>query len=75
MNSTKKNLYFFFPYRGVGGVPVLFLRLANYLEKLDLYNIFLIDYQDGYMANNYNQKSNIRFVSYSQDTKFCIRAL
>ncbi|MCT7511864.1 glycosyltransferase family protein [Aliarcobacter cryaerophilus] len=69
MNSTKKDLYFFFPYKGVGGVPVLFLRLANYLEKLDLYNIFLIDYQNGYMANNYNQKSNIRFISYSQDTK------
>lgn len=68
MNSTKKNLYFFFPYRGVGGVPVLFLRLASYLEKLNSYNIFLIDYQDGYMANNYNQKSNIKFIPYSQDT-------
>lgn len=64
MNSTKKNLYFFFPYRGVGGVPVLFLRLANYLSNLNMYNIFLIDYEDGYMAQNYDKQKNIQLVLY-----------
>jgi len=64
MSLTKKNLYFFFPYRGVGGVPVLFLRLAHYLSSIDKYNIFLIDYKDGYMANNYDKNKDIKFVTY-----------
>ncbi len=64
MSLNKQNLYFFFPYRGVGGVPVLFLRLANYLADLNLYNIFLIDYEDGYMAQNYKKSKNIQFVQY-----------
>jgi hypothetical protein len=68
MNLTKKNLYFFFPYRGVGGVPVLFLRLANYLSNMNVYNIFLIDYEDGYMAKNYDKDSGVKFVGYSQNT-------
>ncbi|MBT5490970.1 hypothetical protein HOK00_01290 [bacterium] len=67
MNLTKKNLYFFFPYRGVGGVPVLFLRLANYLSNMNVYNIFLIDYEDGYMAKNYDKDSGVKFVVYSQN--------
>lgn len=67
MSLNKQNLYFFFPYKGVGGVSVLFLRLASYLVNLNLYNIFLIDYEDGYIAKNYDQKSNIKFISYSQD--------
>lgn len=65
MNSTKRNLYFFFPYRGVGGVPILFLRLANYLSNINSYNIFLIDYVDGYMAKSYNKSKNILLVKYA----------
>jgi len=64
MTLNKKNLYFFFPYRGVGGVPILFLRLANYIAKLNLYNIYLIDYEDGYMAKNYDKNANIQFIDY-----------
>jgi len=67
MNLIKKNLYFFFPYRGVGGVPILFLRLANYLSILDLYNIYLIDYEDGYMAKNYDKSKDIQFEKYQID--------
>lgn len=72
MNS-KKNLYFFFPYRGVGGVPVLFLRLANYLSFIDLYNIFIIDYEDGYMATNYSRAKNIQLVEYNTNTNIEFR--
>jgi hypothetical protein len=68
MNLTKKNLYFFFPYCGVGGVPVLFLRLTNYLSNMNVYNIFLIDYESGYMAKNYDKNSSIKVVAYSQNT-------
>lgn len=48
-----RRIVFFFPYHGVGGVPVLFLRIATAL--LELYpelHISLIDYPDGYMARN-----------------------
>ncbi|PLX67352.1 MAG: hypothetical protein C0602_10540 [Denitrovibrio sp.] len=65
MNSNKQNLFFFFPYRGVGGVPVLFLRLAHHIETLDIYNIYLIDYDDGYMSENYDKSKSITFIKYS----------
>jgi hypothetical protein len=46
-------IVFFFPYRGVGGVPVLFLRVANALLcSYPTLCISLIDYPDGYMASN-----------------------
>ena len=46
-------LFFFFPYRGIGGVSLLFLRIATAIRRLkpDL-RITLIDYPDGYMAKN-----------------------
>ena len=65
---SKTNLYFFFPYCGVGGVSVLFLRLATYLSNINLYNVFLIDYKDGYMAKNYDESSSVKFVVYSRTT-------
>jgi len=46
----KKNIVFYFPYRVVGGVSVLFLRLATLLRHE--FNIYLMDYDDGYMATN-----------------------
>jgi len=65
MNLDKKNLYFFFPYRGVGGVPILFLRLAHSLSTMSKYNLFLIDYEDGYMSKNYDKNKDISLVEYN----------
>lgn len=45
-------LYFCFPYRGVGGVALLFLRLAEYLAKEGMAQCHLVDYADGFMAQN-----------------------
>jgi hypothetical protein len=45
-----QTLVFYFPYNGVGGVPVLFLRLINYLKVK--YHIILVDNEKGYMARN-----------------------
>jgi len=58
------DIYFIFPYRGVGGVPLLFLRFAEYLTINKLANCILVDYSDGYMARNVNSQE-IRIVSYS----------
>lgn len=43
-------IVFFFPYPTVGGVSVLFLRLARRLSKGR--NVFLMDLPSGYMARN-----------------------
>ncbi|MFT4805611.1 MAG: hypothetical protein ACI9YE_002833, partial [Psychroserpens sp.] len=47
-----KNLIFCFPYRGVGGVSLLFLRMAEYLVSRVDFNIFCIDYEDGFISKN-----------------------
>lgn len=56
---NKPKLVFYFPYRGVGGVSVLFLRLANLLSNR--YELYLVDYDDGYMRQNLPK--NCRFIS------------
>lgn len=65
------DIYFVFPYRGVGGVPLLFLRFAEYLTENKLANCILVDYSDGYMARNVNSQK-IRIVSYSEDVPVSI---
>ena len=48
-----KNIIFFFPYRGVAGVSVQFLEIANSIKNIyKQYNVFMVDYKDGYMAQN-----------------------
>lgn len=66
MSLTKKNLYFFFPSYSIGGVAILFLRLADYLSNSNLYNVLIIDYEDGYMAKNYDKDKNIQFIIYDE---------
>jgi hypothetical protein len=60
----KNKLYFCFPYKGVGGVSLLFLRIAEYMVGKSAYNIFLIDYADGFMAKNVKNK-NLGLLEYS----------
>lgn len=65
---TCKNIIFCFPYKGVGGVSVLFLRLSNLLQKLTGKNVYLLDYADGYMALH-NQNNQVSLLKYSDDIK------
>jgi glycosyltransferase involved in cell wall biosynthesis len=62
------NFVFYFPYSGIGGVSVLFLKIAKALKKLDL-NVFLVDYQDGFMFLN---KGEIPCIIYSHDNDVII---
>jgi hypothetical protein len=62
------NLYFIFPYRGVGGVSIQFLRFAEFLTANNSANCFLIDYLDGYMARNVQSKG-VRVLYYDDDNK------
>jgi glycosyltransferase involved in cell wall biosynthesis len=57
------NIYFIFPFRGVGGVSLLFLRFAEYLANEKLANCFLVDYVDGYMSKNVKSQ-NIQILLY-----------
>jgi glycosyltransferase involved in cell wall biosynthesis len=43
---------FVFPYRSVGGVSMLFLRMASYLSAQGLARTCVVDYADGFMAVN-----------------------
>lgn len=49
MKQAEK-IVFYFPFHGVGGVSVLFLRMAEYLSRNC--SVFVADYSDGYMARH-----------------------
>ncbi len=61
--STK--LYFCFPFRGVGGVPLLFSRLGNYLAKIDRFEIYFIDYSDGFLSKQ-NTSGQCKLLNYCE---------
>lgn len=65
MELKNKKLIFCFPYRGAGGVPLLFIRLGNHLKDLG-YNIAIIDYIDGFMS--LNNKNNLEFIEYKDES-------
>ena len=62
-----RNIYFAFPYRGVGGVSILFLRIANTLYSMGYKNLYLIDYKDGFMSIN-NKNPNIKILEYGKSS-------
>ncbi len=64
-------IIFCFPYKGVGGVSLLFIRLAIYLFEQG-YQVSVIDYKDGYMSKNL--PGMIEFLEYSDEIKLNIPA-
>jgi glycosyltransferase involved in cell wall biosynthesis len=65
-------LYFCFPYHGVGGVSLLFLRVAEFLSRKKLAECHLVDYADGFMANNLRAPGVILEVYQDQGTPVVI---
>jgi hypothetical protein len=61
-------IYFCFPYRGIGGVSLLFLRIAEFLVQKGLAECHIVDYVDGFMAKN---KTNPSVVLEVYDDKSC----
>ena len=49
-----KSVVLYFPFKSVGGVSTLFLRLSTVLS-ID-YDVYLVDYSDGFMFKNIPQK-------------------
>jgi hypothetical protein len=56
------NIVFYFPYPRVGGVSVLFLRLAQKIQYFA--TTYVMDLPDGYMAKNL--PPNCRFIPYDK---------
>lgn len=50
--TDRPKLWFCFPYRGVGGVSLLFLRVGEELARRGIADVTLIDYADGFMARH-----------------------
>jgi glycosyltransferase involved in cell wall biosynthesis len=61
-SPAKRPVVFYFPYPSVGGVSVLFLRLAKLLCKQR--RIILMDLENGYMAKH--RPKNVEFILYSE---------
>jgi hypothetical protein len=57
---------FCFPYRGAGGVPVLFTRIAERLTRGGQHEAFVVDYPDGAMAKAV-AGSRILLIPYSEE--------
>ena len=64
--SDIPRLFFCFPYRGVGGVSLLFLRIAEELSVKRKAETYLVDYADGYMAKN-RKEGLSHFIEYRKD--------
>lgn len=62
-------LVFVFPYKGVGGVSLLFLRIAECLSVNFNCEVYLVDYVDGFM--HLNASKSVRFIVYS-DSDTCV---
>ena len=63
-----KKLYFFFPFKGIGGVPIVFLDVAEKIAQITQYDVFIIDYKDGYMNSNLSEEK-VKKIFYSPHEK------
>ena len=52
-------LFFCFPEKKIGGVSILFLRVSSVLSKKFSRDTYLIDYKDGYMAQNLDEEDKL----------------
>lgn len=55
---------FFFPYRMISGVPVLFSNLAKFISNIHGVEVTIIDYEDGYMSQILKHDSQINKISF-----------
>lgn len=58
------SLTFFFPYREVSGVPVLFERMARQVAAAHSVRVRVVDYEDGYQARALNGAAGVEVVPF-----------
>lgn len=65
------NITFFFPYPHIGGIPVLFSNLTNFLLKDNKHEINIIDYKNGALIRSCKPNSKLNFIEF-KDFQSCI---
>jgi len=63
---------FFFPYRGIGGVSLLFSRLATVLAEEYGFRTMAVDFSDGYMAKTLASSPWVRLVEFKVGQELAI---
>ena len=58
-------IIFIFPYKGIGGVSTLFLKLAEIISNKHELKIGVVDYKDGFMSKNLETNKKLKFFEYS----------
>jgi len=66
------SITFFFPYKGVGGVSVLFLRLSKYIAENYGIQTYLIDYPDGYMSQCALNNPLIQYIYFEEGSRIYV---
>ena len=69
MNSNNSSITFCFPYKAIGGVPVLFANLAKHITKNYKQKVNIIDYKDGYVGSIFKENNPINFIEYKDGKK------
>lgn len=64
--NVKQAIVFYFPHHKIGGVSILFLRMAESLASR--FSVYVADYSDGYMANNLSK--NIKLLRIDRGDHF-----
>tara|TARA_B100000242_G_scaffold266470_1_gene215317 strand:+ start:1229 stop:2440 length:1212 start_codon:yes stop_codon:yes gene_type:complete len=57
-----------FPYKGIGGVPVVFSLIAEDIAKRYGHEVYVVDYKDGAISNQID-KNVCNFIEYSDKEK------
>lgn len=68
----KKKIVFWFPDRRIGGGPFYLLRMAVEIAKDDNYEVFYIDYVDGYTHKIDIDTSKITFIDFKDYSGYTI---
>lgn len=63
---------FFFPYKLVSGVPVLFSNLALYFAENLKLDVTIVDYEDGYMSSRLNKNKKIKKIIFKDGENILI---
>lgn len=66
-----KTIAFFFPYRIVSGVPVLFSNIAGYLSNRNDLKIYVVDYSNGYMTQSLKENHQVEVIEF-RDGEHCL---
>lgn len=65
MRGEVKNITFFYPARKVGGAEFLFIRLAKHISQNCGLDVYVIDYEDGFLRSQIIEK-DVHFIDYEE---------